>query len=40
MIRQHDPTLRSAPMSHGAAGLLVADDGTAREVGTWAYFRV
>jgi thiamine biosynthesis lipoprotein len=26
--------------AHGAAGLLVADDGTAREVGTWAYFRV
>ncbi len=26
--------------AHGAAGLLVADDGTAHEVGTWAQFRV
>jgi FAD:protein FMN transferase len=25
---------------HHAAGLLVSDDGTATEVGTWAQFRV
>ena len=26
--------------AHGAAGLLVADDGTTREVGAWAQFRI